>query len=195
MSQTEHKLPVWLWAPNLMGYLRWATLGAAMLASDPASSFAVWMVMLSLILDFFDGPCARYLQMCSQFGDLLDHYCDHAAMLWLVWVTASSGPWGKINLAISFIHNVVAFIYMATRGHYFKHSKRGNLVTRTIESNNYWNMASILYCANCMILPVLKLSFAGTHGLKIAEATTPLVEIVDMLGAAVTLAYTVCVWF
>ena len=96
--------------------------------------------------------------------------------------------WGAI------VHNGVAFVYVALRGHYFRRSERGNVVTRSIEANNYWNMASMLYCANCILLPVIKLSFAGTHSMRPAAATTPLIDLCDMLGAIVTLSYSFAVW-
>jgi hypothetical protein len=61
---------------------------------------------------------SRRLKMCSQFGDLLDHYTDHVTMLWLVYVTTSrTSVWGQVNLAISTVHNVVAFVYMFIYGH------------------------------------------------------------------------------
>merc|ERR1719201_1362029 len=116
-------------------------------------------------------------------------------MLWLVYVTTSrTSTWGQVNLAISTVHNVIAFVYMFLKGHYFKHSEKGNVVTRTIEANNYWNLASMLYCANCILLPLVKLSFAHTHGMKPFAATTPLIDVADMLGAAVTLSYSFAVW-
>ncbi|EOD26325.1 hypothetical protein EMIHUDRAFT_111408 [Emiliania huxleyi CCMP1516] len=183
-----------LWPPNLIGYVRVATLCAAMHAADPAGSDAVWFCFVSLFLDYLDGPCARYLNMCSQFGDLLDHYTDHVTMQWLVYVTASAGPFGRANLAVSTLHNGVAFAYMALRGHYFKHSERGNIVTRTIEANNYWNMASMLYAANCILIPLVKLSFAGHHGMTPPDASAPLIDVVDAVGAAVTLSYSFAVW-
>jgi phosphatidylglycerophosphate synthase len=193
-AQPKHKLPLLLWPPNLLGYVRVLTLIAAMGEADSSSSYAVWMLTISLVLDYFDGPCARHLGMCSQFGDLLDHYTDHVTMMWLVWVTAGTGIGGQTNLAISAIHNGVAFVYMALRGHYFKHSERGNLVTRTIEANNYWNFASMLYCANCILLPLLKLSFASTYSMQPREVSTPLVDLADALGAGVTLSYSLAVW-
>jgi len=152
------------------------------------------MVTTSLVLDYFDGPCARRMNMCSQFGDLLDHYTDHITMLWLVYVTAGSGYWGRANLAISTLHNVVAFVYMFVFGHYFKHTSKGNFWTRTIEANNYWNFASILYCANCILFPVIKLSFAGTYKLAPNSVSTPLIDLADMLGSIVTLSYSFAVW-
>jgi len=191
----SQKIPLLLWPPNLIGYVRIVTQILAMLDPDPASSFAVWMVTASLVLDYFDGPCARRLNMCSQFGDLLDHYTDHATMLWLVVVTSGSGLWGRANIAISTLHNCIAFVYMAYYGHYFKHTAKGNFWTRTIEANNYWNLASILYCANCILLPLLKLSFAQSYGLKADSVSTPLLVLADQIGAVVTLSYSFAVWF
>jgi phosphatidylglycerophosphate synthase len=57
-NQPQHKLPLLLWPPNLIGYVRVLTLIAAMRELDPAGSVAVWMVAASLVLDYFDGPCA-----------------------------------------------------------------------------------------------------------------------------------------
>ena len=159
------------------------------------SSFAIWMVIASLVLDYFDGPCARMMDMCSQFGDLLDHYTDHASMFWLVYVTASDGPWGKTNVAINALHAGGAFVYMAVKGHYFKHSVKGNVVTRNLEANNYWNFASMLWAANCMLVPLVKLSLAETHHKRPWEMTTPHMDVFDMLGGLVTLSYSIAVWF
>jgi len=69
-----------------------------------------------------------------------------------------------------------------------------NFWTRTIEANNYWNFASILYCANCILLPLIKLSFAGTYEKQPNAVTTPLIDLTDMLGAVVTFSYSVAVW-
>ena len=83
---------------------------------------------------------------------------------------------------------------MAVYGHYFKHSVQGNAVTRAIEANNYWNLPSMLYCANCILLPLIKLSLAETHSMRPSATSTPLIDLADMCGAAVTLSYSVAVW-
>jgi len=196
-AKLKRNLPLLLWPPNVIGYVRVITLVLAMLEPEPTSNFAIWMVTASLVLDYFDGPCARQMDMCSQFGDLLDHYTDHATMMWLVWVATqgSSHPVSYANLTVSAVHNGVAFVYMAVYGHYFKHSERGNMVTRNIEANNYWNLPSMLYCANCILLPLMKLSLAQTHGMKPYATTTRLIEVADALGAGVTLSYSFAVWF
>eukprot|EP01047_Picozoa_sp_COSAG01_P022288 COSAG01_NODE_1318_length_10746_cov_96.891425_11_plen_222_part_00 len=192
------RLPVLLWPPNLIGYVRVAALVAAMCEANPASTKSLWMLTISLGLDYFDGPCARYLGMCSQFGDLLDHYTDHVTMMWLVYVATDGADTmtGDVNRCISAVHNTVAFVYMAYYGHYFKHTDKGNIVTRMIEQNNYWNLSAMLYAGNTILLPLLKLSLANAHPSITTpfQATTPLIDTIDVLGALVTTAYSFAVW-
>lgn len=192
--KAEHKLPVLLWPPNLIGYVRVLTLAAAMREPSAANSYCIIMVIISLVLDYFDGPCARRLHMCSQFGDLLDHVTDHITMMWLVWVAASTTMWGQVNIAISIAHNGGALLYMLYHGFYFKHTDRPNIITKSIEANNYWNFLSMLYCSNTFMVPLAKLSFSETHGMDIPNATTPVLDALDMIGAAVTAAYTLGIW-
>mmetsp|Transcript_124050 Transcript_124050/g.194423 ORF Transcript_124050/g.194423 Transcript_124050/m.194423 type:complete len:201 (-) Transcript_124050:111-713(-) len=186
-------LPILLYPPNLIGYVRVVTLILAMADPNPTSTYAFWCLFTSLFLDYFDGPVARRLNMCTQFGDLLDHFTDHATMLWVVYITASNSSLGMANLGVSVVHNVVAFIYMCYRGHYFKHTEKGNTVTRMIEANNYWNPPSSLYAANCIIIPMIKISYAEAMGVKAADATTMFVDLIDFFGAWVTASYTVAV--
>jgi CDP-diacylglycerol--inositol 3-phosphatidyltransferase len=211
------RLPVFLWLPNLIGYVRVATLLAAMLASDPTSEFALNMLVASFALDYFDGPAARKFNMCSQFGDLLDHVTDHVTMTWLVWLTSKS-PY-NVNFYISVAANAVAILYMLYYGHYFKHAEKANFVQRLIEDNNFWNLPSLLWAANTIIIPgahwrtlarpqflsphallpcsrspaVIKLSFHAKFSDLAggAKASTPLLDAVDALGACVTVSYTV----
>jgi len=181
-------VPFWLYVPNLIGYVRVAALIIAMLQSDPGSALAVRMLFLSLALDFIDGPLARKLNMCTQFGDLLDHVCDHVTMCYCVYITTNS----NVNNVLNFVHMVVTLGYMAYYGHYFKHSADGNMVTRAIEANNYFNMPALLWNANTCIIPLVKLSYSVEHGLS-RFATTELLDILDVLGCAVTIGYTVAV--
>lgn len=145
------RLPVILWLPNVIGYVRIATLIAAMRAADPTSEFALNMLVVSFALDYFDGPAARAFNMCSQFGDVLDHVTDHVTMTWLVWLTSAS-PY-NVNFCISAAANAIAILYMCFHGHYFKHSAKPNFVQRTIEENNFWNLPSLLWAANTIIIP------------------------------------------
>lgn len=146
--------------PALCSYFRVIALVIALLEDNPGSPLAVRMLSLSLALDFIDGPLARRLGMCTQFGDLLDHVADHITMWWLVYITTSS----TLNSLVNGLHCAVALLYMAKEGHYFKHSQGGNAVTKLIESNNYFNMPSLLWNANTWVIPLMKLSYALEHG-------------------------------
>ena len=97
--------------------------------------------MLSLALDYIDGPAARYFRMCTRYGDLLDHYTDHLTMFYLVYITSA---W-QLNVAANALHMVVALGYMAYHGCYFKHGGRPNYVCSVIEANNYFSMPSMLW--------------------------------------------------
>lgn len=180
------RLPFWLYLPNLIGYIRVVALAVAV--AYPGSAAALRALLLSLALDFIDGPTARYLGMCTQFGDLLDHFTDHATMGYLVVITTRS----SLDYAINVAHTAVAFGYMMYYGHYFKHSDAGNAVTRAVEQNNYFNMPSMLWNANTCLIPLVKLSYAAEHNVPVG-ASTELVEIINYCGALVTLAYTIAV--
>jgi len=187
----KRRLPVVLWAPNLIGYVRVITFVLGMYYS-PASQAAVWNMVASLALDFIDGPVARKLNQCSQFGDLLDHFTDHFTMMYLVYITNGSSMFGRCNILVSALHNGAACAYMTCKGHYMKHGK-GNFVTKAIEANNYWNMPSLLWGFNTYIIPLIKLSYAVELGIGVT-VTTPLLTFVDALGMIVTLAYTIAMW-
>jgi len=185
----SQKLPFWLYIPNLIGYIRVAGLIISLREEDPWSSTSIWALVLSLGLDYIDGPIARALGQCTQFGDLLDHYTDHITMFWLVYVTSGS----SVNIAVNAFHCFVACVYMAMYGHYFKHSTGGNVITRLVEQNNYFNMPAMLWNGNTCIIPLVKMSYALEHGVP-HRATTSLVDFFDYLGLAVTLAYSIAVW-
>jgi len=226
------RIPFWLYIPNLVGYLRWWTLILAMNPGgewplglggvDRFSQSAIWCLAISLALDFIDGPLARRYDMCTVFGDLLDHVADHVTMYYLVRLTAEPLPWvpgvdavsqlpgamstlfafvaagnirsalSLINHAVSAVHVVVALGYMAVYQHYFKHSKKGNFVTRNIEANNYWNLPATLYAANTFLLPILKMSYVAEHNLS-PLASTWLLDSWDYVGMIITASYTVAV--
>jgi len=183
------RIPFYLYVPNLVGYVRVITLVMACLQEDPASRTALRCLYTSLALDFIDGPLARRLNMCTQFGDILDHVTDHFTMFYLVAVTTDS----TINWWANFGHLAVVLGYMALKGHYFKHTEKGNFVTRAIEANNYWNLPATLYAANTFLVPLVKLSYATDHKLAIT-ATTEFVLLADFAGLLVTVAYSIAVW-
>jgi len=162
----------------------------AMGQEDPTSMLSLRALVLSLALDYIDGPIARKLGMCTQFGDLLDHYTDHLTMAYLVYLTSA---W-RVNVAVNALHCAVAFGYMAYHGCYFKHLGRPNAVCAVIEANNYFNMPAMLWNGNTVIIPFVKISYMLEFGVPLKQ-TTELVNAFDVLGLLVTGAYSIAVLF
>ena len=179
------RMPFWLYLPNLIGYVRYLTLFLAMVEEDPAGDFAMKMLALSLFLDYLDGPAARRFDMCTQFGDLLDHFCDHITIMWCVHVTTASA----VNWWVNLVTTAATLLYMVATGHYFKHNSTSNVVTATVEANNYFNMWSMLWNANTILVPFVKMSYHIEKGLPVTESTE-LIRLFDYLGLAVTGLYT-----
>ena len=180
------RMPFWLYLPNLIGYVRYLTLFLAMVEEDPASDHAMKMLALSLFLDYLDGPAARRFDMCTQFGDLLDHFCDHITIMWCVHVTTASA----VNWWVNLVTTAATLLYMVATGHHFKHNSTSNVVTATVEANNYFNMPSILWNANTCVVPLVKMSYHASYGIGLKDST-PLLDVVNYMGLLVTAAYTV----
>jgi CDP-diacylglycerol--inositol 3-phosphatidyltransferase len=67
---------VWLYVPNIIGYIRLVmTCGNLLLNIDAPGTFLV-VYFVSAALDFFDGYFARLLDQCSEVGEMLDLICD-----------------------------------------------------------------------------------------------------------------------
>ena len=93
-------LPVWLFVPNLIGYVRVACAAAAFASSSEPWTFAGWYA-LSYLLDAVDGPAARALGQASSFGALLDMVTDRACTAGLLAVLAAGdGPHAGIWLGL-----------------------------------------------------------------------------------------------
>ena len=65
-------------------------------------------------------------------------------------------------------------------------------VAAIIEENNYFNMPSMLWNANTVIIPFVKISYMLEFGIPL-KTTTELVNIFDALGMCVTAAYSIAV--
>jgi CDP-diacylglycerol--inositol 3-phosphatidyltransferase len=68
--------PVFLYIPNLIGYLRiiLALLSLALLPTSPQR--AIFLYFTSCLLDAADGYAARYFGQSSGFGGVLDMVTD-----------------------------------------------------------------------------------------------------------------------
>lgn len=82
--------PVWLFVPNLIGYVRVVTgLAAFAYAWDDASLFTFFLLYgFSYLLDAVDGVAARRLNQKSRFGAVLDMVTDRICTAGLLGVLA-----------------------------------------------------------------------------------------------------------
>lgn len=70
---------VFLFVPNLIGYLRFAFLFAVFPLYRTQPLAALLCYGLSQLLDAFDGMAARYFKQSTKFGAVLDMVCDRAS--------------------------------------------------------------------------------------------------------------------
>jgi phosphatidylglycerophosphate synthase len=86
------ELPVALFIPNLLGYLRiiLAVIGLHLSYTNPGVAVMTWSV--SNLLDFLDGILARLLSQTSSYGVLLDVAADNIlrTSIWIAVVLAAS---------------------------------------------------------------------------------------------------------
>mmetsp|Transcript_16712 Transcript_16712/g.21718 ORF Transcript_16712/g.21718 Transcript_16712/m.21718 type:complete len:254 (+) Transcript_16712:279-1040(+) len=70
-------IPVLLYVPNLLGYLRiiLALTSLKYCITDP--DWNIILMIVSCLLDMIDGPLARRLDQCSQFGVWVDIVADN----------------------------------------------------------------------------------------------------------------------
>ena len=84
-------LPVPLYVPNLIGYVRLLLIVYALhfVQTDAPVFVLIWTI--SCALDFFDGLAARRLGQCSRLGELLDVVCDNVsrAAMWIAWCSVN----------------------------------------------------------------------------------------------------------
>lgn len=69
---------VFLFVPNIIGYLRFLTLIACFFTYLTNPILTAVLYFISQGLDFVDGEAARHLNQCSRFGAVLDMTCDRA---------------------------------------------------------------------------------------------------------------------
>lgn len=67
--------------PNTLSYASYgASIAAAVFIAQKRFYIAALCVLLSWIFDNWDGAMARTLQLCTPYGDFLDHYSDWAGV-------------------------------------------------------------------------------------------------------------------
>lgn len=96
---------VWLFVPNLIGYVRFLTGFAAFwYAFDPINTPQFFgFYLLSYALDACDGVAARRLKQTSRFGAVLDMVCDRICTAALLAALANAYVDKSTTLSFAFI--------------------------------------------------------------------------------------------
>ena len=98
-AATGRTTPVWLFVPNLIGYVRiLSALAAFPLAFSPTRwHYFFWLYGVSYALDAVDGVAARALGQTSRFGAVLDMVTDRFCTAGLLAVLARLLPdWSAV---------------------------------------------------------------------------------------------------
>ena len=69
---------VYLFVPNLIGYVRVITAAASLIIMPSHPKMCTLVYFISCILDVFDGMAARALGQTSKFGAVLDMVTDRS---------------------------------------------------------------------------------------------------------------------
>eukprot|EP00826_Nyctotherus_ovalis_P060580 TRINITY_DN8517_c0_g1_i5.p1 TRINITY_DN8517_c0_g1~~TRINITY_DN8517_c0_g1_i5.p1 ORF type:complete len:212 (-),score=16.87 TRINITY_DN8517_c0_g1_i5:146-781(-) len=91
-SKEGLQLKVFLYVPNIIGYLRLACFFVAFYHFKTNHIVFLVFYALSHILDAFDGMAARKLNQCSKFGAMLDMIVDRMATISLMMSLGSIYP-------------------------------------------------------------------------------------------------------
>ncbi|XP_065187320.1 CDP-diacylglycerol--inositol 3-phosphatidyltransferase-like [Sycon ciliatum] len=83
---------IFLFIPNLIGYVRVILLIVACFFMDTDPWTTVALYLLSQFLDAFDGQAARYFQQSTKFGAVLDMVTDRCSTLCLFIVLGQFYP-------------------------------------------------------------------------------------------------------
>lgn len=70
---------VFLFVPNIIGYVRYAFTIMGIFTYRDSPLLTLFFLASSSILDAFDGMAARKLNQCTNFGAVLDMVCDRAS--------------------------------------------------------------------------------------------------------------------
>lgn len=83
---------VFLFIPNIIGYLRFVALFATFFTYQTQPGITVLLYGVSQALDAFDGMAARKFNQSTRFGAVLDMVCDRASNGVLLAILADLHP-------------------------------------------------------------------------------------------------------
>lgn len=137
-------IPVPLYVPNLLGYVRilLSFVGLRLSTTNPFLCVAIWVVSASL--DLIDGILARALNQKSYFGVLLDISADNILRT-TIWVAAASSDsfyaMGTcIIVSLEWMTMVSTQLHATQSGSHWKSTRENDpWLLKAIFSNNFRN--------------------------------------------------------
>ena len=150
-------LPVWLFVPNLIGYVRIiAALWGFAAARDPSRwAEFFWCYAVSYSLDAVDGTAARRLKQTSRLGAVLDMVTDRFCTAGLLSVLGALYPSHHWVFTYLMILDIVS--------HWAQMYRR---VTHRCGVVALLGAASMRFCSAVMFVVVLRLQQLSLIGLK-----------------------------
>ena len=121
------RVMVFLYIPNIIGYLRFVALFASFFTYQTCPVLTVVLYGISQALDAFDGMAARKFNQCSRFGAVLDMVCDRASNGVFLAILAATIPqysWIFLSdIALDLVSHWYQMYVSLLRGAHHKESK------------------------------------------------------------------------
>jgi phosphatidylglycerophosphate synthase len=144
------RLPVVLYVPNLLGYLRvvLAFVGLAYATHHPVTAVALWIV--AALLDLVDGWAARRLNQTSRFGVVLDIVADNLLRTagWMAAACADPHRYllpATAIISLEWLTLAATQVHAASNGdHWKKARQRDPIFVQTYFRNNFRNPLGML---------------------------------------------------
>lgn len=122
----QHSM-VFLFIPNIIGYLRFVALFASFFTYQNCPISTVLLYGLSQTLDAFDGMAARHFNQSTRFGAVLDMVCDRASNGVFLAILASLIPgWSWVflsDIALDLVSHWYQMYVSLLKGAHHKESK------------------------------------------------------------------------
>ena len=137
-------MSVYLYIPNLIGYVRVILLVVCYCTFDINPSLFYGSYLISFFLDAADGIAARYFNQCSDFGAILDMLTDRVATLMLAFIAVQI-PGAEYKWAI------VLFSCLDIIGHWCQYIAAAWLAKHHKEVKNKFKILDIYYSNKPML--------------------------------------------
>jgi CDP-diacylglycerol--inositol 3-phosphatidyltransferase len=150
VSSSRSFIPVFLFVPNLLGYLRIGLALYGMCLCDDHPIRTIQVFLLSASLDLVDGLLARALDQTSALGVLVDIAADNTLRT-CGWLAAASraSPLVKtaaaLFISVEWMTMVATQLHSAVHGQHWKQSRANDpWLVRALFANNFRNPIGML---------------------------------------------------